>query len=283
MSAAIELVQDQQRVTCTIGPVTLPGVLVADGSAWLTQAEMATLFGCTKQNVGMHISSVIEDGELRTEACVKQLFTQARGGGKDGNGTRNVEVSHYSTDMVVAVGFKVRSERGVEFRQWANRVIHGEVPESTQRAIQLAVTQQVIAALRSVLIAELAPVLNQLAAIDSQYAAQKTVLSELQADMARVSSGSITSRERSEIKQAVAEAVKRELSMHSGANPKSLTQRFYRELKEATKWDGKFDLLPTALMPLARQALQAIKTRQQRTAVDIAVSRQVEMFNKGAA
>ncbi len=98
--------------------------LVVDGDAWLTQAEIGTLFGIDKSNVSRHVSDILKDGELMAGSCVAQFATQLRG---EGGSTRNVQVAHYNSDMVCAVGFRVRSSRGVEFRQWVTKVIRGEV------------------------------------------------------------------------------------------------------------------------------------------------------------
>ena len=104
--------------------MSLPGVLVVDGDAWLTQAEIGSLFGVDKSGVSRHISDVLEDGELRADAtCKSYLLVQTEG-------RRQVsrDVSHYSSAMVIAVGYRVRSDRGVLFRQWVSSVLRGEAP-----------------------------------------------------------------------------------------------------------------------------------------------------------
>lgn len=90
-----------------------------DGTVWLTQAELAELFATSPQNVTLHIKSIYEDGELPEEATCKD-FLQVR---KEGE--RNVErrLKHYNLDMILAVGYRVRSPRGVQFRRWANTVL----------------------------------------------------------------------------------------------------------------------------------------------------------------
>ena len=88
-----------------------------DGSAWLSQGEMAELFDTSIPNISMHIRNVYEDGELSEEATVKKSLTVRQ------EGTRTVqrELDYYNLYMILAVGYRVRSPRGTEFRQWATR------------------------------------------------------------------------------------------------------------------------------------------------------------------
>jgi hypothetical protein len=90
-----------------------------DGTVWLTQGELAELFATTPQNVTLHIKSIYEDAELSEGATCKD-FLQVR---KEGD--RNVErrLKHYNLDMILAVGYRVRSPRGAQFRRWANTVL----------------------------------------------------------------------------------------------------------------------------------------------------------------
>lgn len=85
-----------------------------DGSVWLNQLQMAELFATSKQNVGHHIANILKDKELKKDSVVKEYFTTASDGKK-------YKVIFYSLEMIMAVGFRVRSVRGVQFRQWANR------------------------------------------------------------------------------------------------------------------------------------------------------------------
>ncbi len=85
-----------------------------DGSVWLNQLQMAELFATSKQNVGYHIANILKDKELKEDSVVKEYFTTASDGKK-------YKVIFYSLEMIMAVGFRVRSVRGVQFRQWANR------------------------------------------------------------------------------------------------------------------------------------------------------------------
>ena len=85
-----------------------------DGSVWLNQNQLAELFDTSKQNIGQHISSILQDKELDTNSVVKNYFTTASDG-------KEYNVAFYSLEMILAIGFRIRSKRGVQFRQWANR------------------------------------------------------------------------------------------------------------------------------------------------------------------
>jgi hypothetical protein len=81
------------------------------GSVWLTQLEMATLFDTSKQNISLHIKNILAEGEL-SAAVVKEYLTTASDG-------KSYKTKAYSLDMILAVGYRVRSPRGTQFRQWA--------------------------------------------------------------------------------------------------------------------------------------------------------------------
>lgn len=86
-----------------------------DGTVWLTQADMAELFQTTPQNITQHIKAICDEDEVRAETtCKKHLQVRSEGG-------RQVrrEINSYSLEMILAVGYRVRSHRGVQFRQWA--------------------------------------------------------------------------------------------------------------------------------------------------------------------
>lgn len=85
-----------------------------DGSVWMNQNQLAELFDTSKQNIGQHINNILEDNELEANSVVKNYFTTASDG-------KNYDVTFYSLDMILAIGFRVRSKRGTQFRQWANR------------------------------------------------------------------------------------------------------------------------------------------------------------------
>ncbi len=89
-------------------------LLAKDGSVWLNQLQMAELFATSKQNIGQHISSILKDKELDADSVVKNYFTTASDG-------KTYKVVFYSLEMILSVGFRVRTIRGTQFRQWANR------------------------------------------------------------------------------------------------------------------------------------------------------------------
>ncbi|MBT1073484.1 virulence RhuM family protein [Pelotalea chapellei] len=93
---------------------------VEDGTVWMSQMEMTELFQSSKQNVSLHIKNILEEGELKEEATVKESLTVQI------EGTREVkrQVQLYNLDMILAVGYRVRSQRGTQFRQWATSTLH---------------------------------------------------------------------------------------------------------------------------------------------------------------
>jgi hypothetical protein len=90
-------------------------VLLEGETVWLTQNQMTKLYQTTKQNISLHIQNIYEDGELSPEATVKQYLTVRQ----EGNRAVKRLLEHYNLDMILAVGYRVRSARGVQFRQWA--------------------------------------------------------------------------------------------------------------------------------------------------------------------
>ena len=88
-------------------------------TVWLTQAQMVELFQTTKQNVSLHINNVFKEGELEPFATVKDYLTVQNEGGRDV--FRNIR--HYNLDVIISVGYRVKSQRGTQFRQWANIVL----------------------------------------------------------------------------------------------------------------------------------------------------------------
>ncbi len=86
------------------------------GTVWLSQLEMAELFQTSKQNVAKHLKSIFADQELNEGSVVNQWLTTASDG-------KNYRVAHYNLDAILAVGYRVRSPRGVQFRRWASTVL----------------------------------------------------------------------------------------------------------------------------------------------------------------
>lgn len=88
--------------------------MARDGSVWLNQAQLAELFATSKQNISVHIGNILKERELDENSVVNYYLTTAADG-------KPYQVKFYSLEMILAVGFRVRSIRGVQFRQWANR------------------------------------------------------------------------------------------------------------------------------------------------------------------
>ena len=86
------------------------------GQLWLTQAEIAALYQTTKQNISKHITAVLAEGELSPEAVVNFQLTTAADG-------KNYQTHIYALPMIIAIGYRVRSTRGTQFRQWATRTL----------------------------------------------------------------------------------------------------------------------------------------------------------------
>ena len=91
--------------------------LYADnGTVWLTQAQMVDLFNSSKSSISEHIKNIFSEDELDENSVVRKIRTTAADG-------KNYLVSYYSLDVILAVGFRVRSPRGTQFRQWANNTL----------------------------------------------------------------------------------------------------------------------------------------------------------------
>lgn len=83
-------------------------------TVWLTQQQMAELFQTTKQNVGQHLKSLFAEGELVHDSVVKESFTTAADG-------KNYATRFYNLDVIISVGYRVKSLRGTQFRIWATQ------------------------------------------------------------------------------------------------------------------------------------------------------------------
>ena len=83
---------------------------------WLTQLEMAELYQTSKQNISKHIAAVLAEGELLPESVVNFQLTTAADG-------KNYQTQIYALPMIIAIGYRVRSTRGTQFRQWATRTL----------------------------------------------------------------------------------------------------------------------------------------------------------------
>lgn len=85
-----------------------------DGNIWMNQSQIAELFDTSVANISLHISNILKDNELDEKSVIKNYLITATDG-------KNYNVTFYSLDMILAIGFRVRSKRGTQFRIWANR------------------------------------------------------------------------------------------------------------------------------------------------------------------
>ena len=90
----------------------------AEETIWLSQEQIVMLFYTTKQNVSLHIRNILNDGEL-TDSTVKEILTVRS------EGTRKVsrKIKLYNLDMIISIGYRINSKKGIVFRKWANQVL----------------------------------------------------------------------------------------------------------------------------------------------------------------
>jgi hypothetical protein len=91
-------------------------VRVENETVWLTQSQMVDLFDSTKQNISLHINNIFKEGELLVNSVVKEYLTTAADGKK-------YKTKFYNLDVIISVGYRVKSLRGTQFRIWANKVL----------------------------------------------------------------------------------------------------------------------------------------------------------------
>lgn len=94
-------------------------VRLENETVWLTQAQMVDLFQTTKQNVSLHVGNVFKEGELEEKSTVKEYLTVQ----KEGERKVSRKVKYYNLDVIISVGYRVKSKRGTAFRIWANNVL----------------------------------------------------------------------------------------------------------------------------------------------------------------
>lgn len=94
-------------------------VRVENETVWLTQAQIVELFASSKANVSEHIKNIFASNELNKEATVRKFRTVRIEGGR--SVSRNME--YFNLDVIISVGYRVNTKRGIQFRQWANRIL----------------------------------------------------------------------------------------------------------------------------------------------------------------
>jgi hypothetical protein len=91
-------------------------VLIENETVWLTQLQMVQLFQSTKQNISLHIANIFKEGELEENSVVKEYLTTATDGKK-------YKTKLYNLDVIISVGYRVKSTTGTQFRIWANKIL----------------------------------------------------------------------------------------------------------------------------------------------------------------
>ena len=89
-------------------------LMTRDGKVWLNQSQISNLFGTSVPNICGHIANILKDKELEETSVIKEYLTTASDG-------KTYSVIYYSLEMILAIGYRVRGIRGVQFRQWATR------------------------------------------------------------------------------------------------------------------------------------------------------------------
>ncbi len=107
--------EDQVIIYQTADGQTAIDVKVEDETVWLTQRQMQELFNQTKQNISLHLRNIFKEGEL-SNSVVKESLTTANDG-------KRYKTNYYSLDAIISIGYRVKSQRGTQFRIWANRVL----------------------------------------------------------------------------------------------------------------------------------------------------------------
>ena len=91
-------------------------VRLEDDTVWLTQQQMAELFQTTRNNITLHIGNIFKEDELEESSVRKESLLTASDG-------KRYRTKFYNLDVIISVGYRVKSQRGTKFRQWANKII----------------------------------------------------------------------------------------------------------------------------------------------------------------
>ena len=91
-------------------------VVIKDETIWATQKAMAQLFGCSTDNIGLHLKNIFASEELDRDSVTEKISATAADG-------KNYLTSFYSLDAIIAVGYRVSSARATKFRQWATKIL----------------------------------------------------------------------------------------------------------------------------------------------------------------
>ena len=136
--------------------------MTRDGKVWLNQSQISDLFGTSVQNVSYHIINIMKEKELDANSVIKDYLITASDGKK-------YNVICYSLEMILAIGYRVRTIRGIQFRQWATRHLSEyltkgftmdderlKIPEDVRTILTSFCKESVISAKRKTLLSETA-------------------------------------------------------------------------------------------------------------------------------
>ena len=113
-----------------------PGMVrLEDDTVWLTQQQMAELFQTTRNNITLHIGNIFKEGELEESSVRKESLLTASDG-------KRYRTKFYNLDVIISVGYRVKSQRGTKFRQWANKIIKEYLLRGYTINLQLQQMQQ---------------------------------------------------------------------------------------------------------------------------------------------
>ena len=131
-------------------PIPLSAWDVENETVWLTQAQLAELYKTSVQNVGQRIGNILEDEELQADSTIKEYFIVQL----EGNREVSREVKHYNLEMLIALGYRIRSKVATKFRQWATKhlkelMTKGRTEVEAQPQPQFAVPKTLPEALRA--------------------------------------------------------------------------------------------------------------------------------------
>lgn len=116
-------------------------VKLEQDTVWLTQAQMVELFQTSKQNVSLHIGNIFKEGELQSELVVKESLTTTPHGAIPGKNQRK-KVKLYNLDVIISLGYRVKSIRGTQFRIWATNVLRDHLLKGYSVNHQLVALQE---------------------------------------------------------------------------------------------------------------------------------------------
>lgn len=100
-------------------------VKLENDTIWLTQDAICALFESSKANISEHISNIYKEGELEKDSTVRKIRTVQ----KEGNRNVTRERIHYNLDLILSVGYRVKSKTATEFRKWATKILHKYILE----------------------------------------------------------------------------------------------------------------------------------------------------------